>query len=207
MTLLSLLAQGASLGFTATVSPGPFLTYVCTQTLARGWRHTASLMLSPLLSDLPIILIAVLILGQLPAEALRFIQIAGGVFVLWLAWGMARSLRAGTALVLTADGAPAPKRNILLHGAAINFFGPGAWIFWSTVNGPIVVQAWRQSPALALGFMLSFYAVLVLGIGAWIAVFHQARRLDARVVRGQMALSVVIMLVFGGALLGAGIEL
>jgi threonine/homoserine/homoserine lactone efflux protein len=205
MTLFSLLAQGASLGFTATVAPGPFLAYTITQTLARGWRHTVSLMFAPLLSDLPIILIAVLILGQLPAEALRFIQIAGGVFVLWLAWGMARSLRAGTALVLTADGAPAPKRNILLHGAAINFFGPGAWIFWSTVNGPIVVQAWRESPVLALAFMLSFYAVLVLGIGAWIAVFHQARRLDERLIRGLMALSVVIMLVFGVTLLRAGL--
>ena len=204
MTLLSLLAQGASLGFTATVSPGPFLAYTISETLARGWRHTFSLMFAPLVSDLPIILIAVLILGQLPPDALRLIQIVGGLFVLYLAWGMLRALRANTALVLTADDAP-PKRHLLLHGAAINFFAPGAWIFWSTVNGPIVVNAWRESPALALAFMLSFYTVLVLGIGGWIAVFHQARRLDQRLIRGLMAVSVVIMVVFGVVLLRAGL--
>ena len=95
---------------------------------------------------------------------------------------------------------------IVLHGAAINFFSPGAWIFWSTVNGPIVVQAWRDSPALALAFMVSFYAVLVGGIGAWIALFHQARRLDQRLLRGLMGISVAIMLVFGVVLVVSGLS-
>ena len=205
MLILSLVAQGLSLGFSATVAPGPFLAYVISETLARGWRQTFSLMFSPLLSDLPIILIAVLILGQLPPDALRLIQIVGGLFVLWLAWGMLRELRAGRAVVLAAE-AEAPKRHIVLHGAAINFFSPGAWIFWSTVNGPIVVQAWRDSPALALAFMVSFYAVLVGGIGAWIALFHQARRLDQRLLRGLMGISVAIMLVFGVVLVASGLS-
>lgn len=204
MTLFPLIAQGVSLGFSATVSPGPFLAYVCSETLSRGGRHTASLMLSPLVSDAPIILIAVLILGQLPPDALRLIQIVGGLFVLWLAWGMVQELRAGAAITLAADAAP-PRRHLVLHGATINFFSPGAWIFWSTVNGPIVVQAWRDSPPAALAFMVSFYAVLVLGIGGWIAVFNQARRLDPRLIRGLMAVSAVIMVVFGLVLLRAGL--
>ena len=204
MTLLPLLAQGVSLGFSAAVSPGPFLAYVCSATLARGWRHTASLVFSPLLSDIPIILIAVLILGQLPPEALRLIQIAGGLFVLWLAWGMLRELRAGTAVLPPTEAAP-HKRHMVLHGATINFFSPGAWIFWSTVNGPIVVTAWRDSPASAIAFVVSFYAVLLLGIAGWIALFHQARRLDPRLIRGLMAVSVVIMVAFGGLLLKAGL--
>ncbi len=204
MTILPLLLQGASIGFTAAVAPGPFLAYLCSETLARGWRQTFSLMFSPLISDLPIILITVFILGQLPPEALRVIQVVGGAFVLWLAWGMARSLRAGSALNLTTRTV-APRQYMLLHGAALNFFSPGAWLFWSTVNGPILVNAWRDSPPTAAAFLLGFYAVLVVGLGAWISVFNQARRFNERTVRGLMWASVVIMVAFGAFLLSSGL--
>ena len=204
MTVFSLLAQGASLGFAASVSPGPFLTYVISQTLARGWRQTFSLMFSPLLSDIPISLTTILVLNQLPAEALRVIQAVGGLFVLWLAWGMLRAVRSGKALIEeTAD--PTPARGMLLRGVLASFLSPGAWIFWSTVTGPIVVNAWRESPAAALAFLFGFYAVFVTGLGVWIAISHQARRLDQRIIRFLMSVSVAIMVAFGALLLKAGL--
>jgi threonine/homoserine/homoserine lactone efflux protein len=204
MSIASLFVQGASIGFTATVAPGPFLAFLCSETLARGWRYTFALMFSPLVSDLPIILIAVFILGQLPPDALRVIQVIGGLFVLWLAWGMARSLRAGDLFAPSASTVR-PGRGVLLQGAALNFLSPGAWLFWSTVNGPIVVNAWRESPATAIAFMVGFYAVLIGGLGAWIVVFNTARRLNERVIRWLLIVSLVIMVGFGAMLLKSGL--
>jgi threonine/homoserine/homoserine lactone efflux protein len=204
--ILSLLAQGGSLGFAAATGIGPFQTFIISETLARGWRHSLPAVFAPLVSDAPAIILFVLILGQVPAWALRGIQVLGGLFILYLAWGIFKQLRQTTPIVITSTEDTAPKgRNILLRAAAINFFGPGVWIFWSTVNGPIVVKALQESVLAALAFMVAFYGVFIGGLIVFVMIFHQARRLDERVVRTLLAISLVIMLVFAASLLKTGI--
>lgn len=199
-----LLAQAVSLGFTAAISPGPFLAYVISQTLSRGWRQTIPLVFAPLLADLPVILLTVFILGQLPDWALRLIQVIGGLFILTLAWSTLRQARGG--IHLGAAPAEGPQgRGFFMRGLLMNFLSPGPWIFWSVVNGPIVIRAWGQSPAAALLFVGSFYAVLIGGLAAWVLAFHQARRLDARIVRGLLLLSGIVLLLFGLLLLRSGL--
>lgn len=201
---LSLLAQGISLGFTAAMSPGPFLAYVISETLAHGWRHSLRLIFAPLLADLPVIVLMVFILGQLPDWALRLIQIIGGLFILYLARTTFRQARQGIVLTAAVDELP-QGRSFLLRGLVMNILSPGPWIFWSVVNGPIVIQAWQQSPLAAIVFVIGFYAVLLSGLAAWIAVFHQARRLNVQTVRNLLLVSVVILVLFGLRLLVGGL--
>jgi len=151
-----------------------------------------------------VILVTVFILGQLPPTMLSIIQILGGLFILYLAWTTLQQLRSGKSIRLASDQAP-PVRHIMWRGVAINVFSPGVWIFWSTINGPIVVGTWRTSPPAALAYLLGFYTVLVGGMAVWITVFHMARRLDERVVRGLLMASVVIMAIFGLILLKSGL--
>ncbi|MCC6805094.1 MAG: LysE family transporter, partial [Anaerolineae bacterium] len=93
--MLALIARGITLGLTAGVLPGPLQTFLIQTTLTQGWRKGIILVFSPLLSDIPIILLTVLVLAQFPPDFIRVVQIAGGLFVLWLARAAWLSFRAG----------------------------------------------------------------------------------------------------------------
>jgi hypothetical protein len=72
----------------------------------------------------------------------------------------------------------------------VNAAGPGPWIFWSTVCGPILAEAWRAGPDRAVAFLLGFYATLVGGKAALVAAFGLAGRIGPRTARGlQLAAS------------------
>jgi threonine/homoserine/homoserine lactone efflux protein len=76
--------QGIGYGFAAAVQPGPFQTYLISQTLTKGWQRTLPGAFAPLISDGPIITLCLLVLSQVPLWLQRFLYIAGGLFVLYL---------------------------------------------------------------------------------------------------------------------------
>src|SRR5690349_7015241 len=78
--------QGIGYGFAGGVQPGPLQTYIISQTLTKGWRRVLPAAFAPLISDGPIITICLLVLSQVPAWLQRFLYIAGGLFVLYLAY-------------------------------------------------------------------------------------------------------------------------
>src|SRR5215218_9551987 len=85
------LLQGIGFGFAAAVQPGPFQTYLISRALSKGWKRTLPAAFAPLLSDGPIIALCVLVLSQVPPWLQRFLYLAGGLFVLYLAFGTCRS--------------------------------------------------------------------------------------------------------------------
>jgi len=196
--MVALLLQGSALGIAAAAAPGPFLAFLIAESLAGGWRRGAVVALAPLVSDPPIILLALLLLDQLPAFFLRGISLAGGLFVLVLAWGMWEQWRAGTDQTdrnaLTTGGG-------LRRAAAINVLGPGPYLFWMLVLGPILLSALRRSPLHGGAFVLGFYTLFVGGLLGLVGLFHQARRLGPRVVRALLLVSIGVLVVFAGALL------
>ena len=58
-----------------------------------GWRRTLPIACAPLISDGPIILLVLLILSTVPPWLLLALQCAGGVFLLYLAYGAHRTWR------------------------------------------------------------------------------------------------------------------
>jgi arginine exporter protein ArgO len=81
------LIQGLVLGLAAGAQPGPFQTYLISQTLSQGWRRTWIAAFAPLVSDGPIVALVLFVLSQVPDWFQRLLQITGGFFVLYLAWG------------------------------------------------------------------------------------------------------------------------
>ncbi len=75
MGMLAYLLQGIVLGFTAGISPGPMLGLVINQTLKHGWRAGSVTALAPLLSDMPIIILMVFVLGHLPQLMLHILSL------------------------------------------------------------------------------------------------------------------------------------
>ena len=196
--MVALLLQGSALGIAAAAAPGPFLAFLIAESLAGGWRRGVVVALAPLVSDPPIILLALLLLDQLPALFLRGISLAGGLFVLVLAWGMWRQWRAGADQ--TGDYARTAGGG-LRRAAAINVLGPGPYLFWMLVLGPILLSALRSSPLHGGAFVLGFYTVFIGGLLGLVGLFHQARRLGPRVVRALLLVSIVVLVVCAGALL------
>ena len=92
--MLTFLLQGFTLGFAAGAQPGPFQTYLISQTLSQGWRRAWIAAFAPLLSDGPIVALVLLVLSQVPDWFQRVLQIVGGLFVLYLAWGAFKAWKA-----------------------------------------------------------------------------------------------------------------
>jgi threonine/homoserine/homoserine lactone efflux protein len=197
-TVTALFLQGAALGITAAAAPGPFQAFLVSESLVGGWRRGAIVALAPLVSDLPIILLALLLLEQLPPLFLRVVSLAGGIFVLYLAWGLWAQWRAGeeqtSEYQIGAGGG-------LRRAAVINVLGPGPYLFWTLVLGPILLSALRDSPLYGGAFVLGFYSIFVGGLLGLVGLFHQARRMGPRVVRVLLLVSLVILVLFGAGLL------
>jgi threonine/homoserine/homoserine lactone efflux protein len=196
------LLQGLTLGFAAVVQPGPFMAYLITQTLTHGFRKTWTVAFAPLISDGPIIALALLVLIQMPPWLQRGLNLVSGAFILYLAWGSYRQWRSFTAL--EGQFAPAGNQSVF-KAATMNALNPMPYIYWSLVTGPILIAGWRESPAFGLTFLGGFYLIMVSGLLAIMGLFDTARQLGNRVSRILLGISVLALAGFGLFQLGRGI--
>jgi threonine/homoserine/homoserine lactone efflux protein len=195
--------QGIGYGLAAAAQPGPFQTYLISQTLVKGWQRTLPAALAPLLSDGPIIALCLLMLSQMPAWLHRFLYLAGGLFLLYLAYG---SYKAWKNFHLAVPTQETETRQSLLKAALINILSPGPYIFWSLVTGPILVTGWRETPLYGLSFVVAFYATMILSLSTIILAFGFARQLGPKVNRTLLGASAIALFCFGLIQLWLGIK-
>jgi threonine/homoserine/homoserine lactone efflux protein len=176
-----MLLLGLTLGLSAGLSPGPLMTLVITTTLRDGLWHGLRVAAAPFVTDLPIILLSVFVLGLLPPWTLAVVGVIGGGYVVYLGWETVRSARqASVQLTTAADDVAASGRQSLLRGAAVNALNPHPYLFWATVGGPTLLAAFSQSLLQGALFLLGFYATLIGSKVAVAALVHsQSRRFSA----------------------------
>jgi threonine/homoserine/homoserine lactone efflux protein len=185
--------QGIGYGLAAAVQPGPFQTYIIAQTLNHGWRSTLPAALAPLVSDGPIIVLVLLVLSQVPAWMQRFLYVASGLFVLYLAAKAFMGWRDfGTAGVAAAPS----SRQSVFRAAIMNVLSPGPYIYWSLVTGPVLLTGWREAPAKGVAFLVGFYGAMILSLSGIIILFGTARHLGPKVNRALLGMSVVALVCF-----------
>ena len=198
-----------SFGMSAAVIPGPLLAYVVNTTLTQGWRLALLIVLAPLITDAPIIILMTFLLGQLPDIALKLIQIGGGGMLLAIAWGARNQYQAGATMNMAAGISPGPAisaRRVLLTGIAMNFLSPGPYLFWGSVNGPLLVQALDVSAWHALAFLFAFYTTFLCGLCAWVLLFHHVGRAPVGALRMLILASMLLMLWFGMRLIADALD-
>lgn len=80
--MISFLVIGTILGLSAGFAPGPLLALVISETLHHNIRSGVKVALSPIVTDLPIILASLLIFAKLADfnTALGIISLGGGFF-------------------------------------------------------------------------------------------------------------------------------
>ena len=202
--MLVYVIEGLGYGFAAAVQPGPFQTYVIAQTLNRGWQNTLPAAFAPLISDGPIIALVLLVLSQVPGWMQRFLYIASGLFIFYLAVNAFTGWRNFG----PADVATIPSRQqSLLRAAIMNVLSPGPYIYWSLVTGPILLAGWRKAPANGIGFLTGFYVAMILTLAGIIILFGTARHLGPKVNRAMLGISVVALACFGLYQLWLGISM
>ncbi|NJN98664.1 MAG: hypothetical protein HC875_33515 [Anaerolineales bacterium] len=79
----------------------------------------------------------------------------------------------------------------------MNSLSPGPYLFWSVIAGPVVLEAWRQSPSLGLSFVLGFYGALIGGFVAFVILFATASQLGPKVNYFLRLVSAVALVIFG----------
>ena len=153
---LTSLGAGVVFGLSAGFSPGPLLMLVISQTIRHGIREGAKVAFSPLVTDLPIILVSLAFLTRLTGfnSMLGIISLAGGVVVITLARETWRSVSLDIAV---SDGAP----NSLGKGALVNLLSPHPWLFWLTVGAPFILKGAKASAIAGASFAAAFLFCLV----------------------------------------------
>ena len=153
---LAYLLPGLALGLSAGISPGPLLTLVMTQTLKHGVREGIKVSLAPLMTDLPIIVVALFILERLTALdlILGVISLFGAGYLFYL--GYESLIFKGD---MSAHRAEAP--NSIRKGIVANFLNPSPYMFWFSIGGPLMLKAFNVKPLAAALFIIPFYCLLV----------------------------------------------
>ena len=168
------LTQGLAMGLYAALQPGPFQTYILSESLRRGWRKSLPMAFAPLVSDLPPVLVTLLVLSRMPQGVLDGLRIAGGLLMLYLARGAYKAFTEEKEKRAADEATPAKS---LLSAAAINILSPSVYLFWSTIGAPIVLEGWQISPMHGLSFVIGMYTVFIPALATLIILFAQTGRL------------------------------
>ncbi len=191
MTVYLLL--GLTLGFAASVQPGPLTAYLISQSLTSGWRRALPAAAAPLLSDGPIAVLVLLVLTRIPPGFVHWLRLVGGAFLLFLAAGAARNcLR-----YASAGPAAAPGDRGLLKAATVNLLNPGAYLGWSLILGPVLLKGWREAPAYGVAVVAAFYGTMIATNAGIVILFHLTRSLGPKVNRVMIGLSALGLGGFG----------
>ena len=140
--MIDTILAGLVLGTIAALAPGPYTTMVVGTSIERGFRPAAKLALTPLVTDVPPMVVTAFLLDRLNWTALTMIGLAGGTVV--AAIGLRYVVRHGNRRVSEtslADGQSAE----FWHVAVSGLLSPAPWLFWLVVASPLMLRGLSQS--------------------------------------------------------------
>jgi len=153
---ITFLFSGIVFGLSAGLSLGPLLTLVISETLKHGIKEGIKVSIAPLLTDLPIVLITILILSRLSnmLPVLGVVSLLGCAFLTYLGFES-----------ITFRGVDIEVEQVNPHsvkkGVITNFLNPNPYMFWFTIGAPLVLKALKIGLFTASLFILGFYVFLV----------------------------------------------
>ncbi len=147
---------GIVLGLSAGFAPGPLLALVISETLQHDIRSGIKVALSPIFTDLPIIIVTLAVLSKLSdfQHILGIISLIGGCVILFMGY---ESMNPESPESEFSDTKP----NSLAKGILANALSPHPYLFWFSVGGPIMSRAINLNVKASIAFIGSFYVLLV----------------------------------------------
>jgi threonine/homoserine/homoserine lactone efflux protein len=191
--MINYLIFGISYAFACVVQPGPFQVFLFSQSVTNGWRKTIPLVFAPLMSDLPIIILVLLVLSKVPHEVLLILQWFGGVFLLYLAFNAYKTWRNFNQNV---NQDISPQQNIF-KAVMINLLNPNPYLTWSLVMGPLLIKSWSENPVYGIILVIGFYSSMIIYSMGIVVLFAAARNFGQRIIRISVGISVCAFVFFG----------
>jgi len=148
--------MGIVLGLSAGFVPGPLLTLVISETLRHDIRAGVRVAISPILTDLPIIILTLAVLSQLSDfhNILGIISLIGGCVILFMGYESMTPENPESEFSET-------EAKSLLKGVLANALSPYPYLFWFSVGGPIMSRAMNLNVKAPFAFVASFYVLMV----------------------------------------------
>jgi threonine/homoserine/homoserine lactone efflux protein len=191
-----------TLGFAAAVQPGPLSLYLISQTLKAGWKRTFPAIFTPLITDGPVAVFCLVILSHLPPHFLKYMQILGGGYILYLAYRAIMEWREKHTVEISSSGS---SRVTLLNAIAINILNPNAYLGWSLVIGPLFLKGWKEYPAVGIGFLAFFYLTMIITTLVMLRLIHKAGERGPRLQRALSGFAGLFLAGYGIYYIFAGV--
>ncbi|MBT4351066.1 LysE family translocator [archaeon] len=165
----SLIVSGIIFGIAAGISPGPLLALIISETLQHGIKEGMKVAIAPLITDAPVMIIAIIITSRL-SQITTFtgiVSLIGGSYLTYLAITMLK-------LKEVKIDIKKVKPQSLIKGITTNLLNPNLYIFWFSIAAPIIIKA--PNLGMKSSFLISFYTV-VIGINlGWVLLVGKARK-------------------------------
>ena len=167
---LEFLISGVIFGLAAGTSPGPLLALVFSETLKYGKKEGIKIAVSPLITDLPIVLFVLFILSSLIAYnfVIGIISLFGACYLIYLG---VESLR----VKMNKFEVELAKRDALKRGVIANFLNPHPYLFWLSIGGPMIFESLDVHISAAVLFILGFYSLLIGSKTAIVLVVEKSK--------------------------------
>jgi len=156
---LEFLVSGAVFGLAAGIAPGPLLALVFSETLKYGKKEGVKVAISPLITDLPIVIFVLFMLSTLSSLieynfVIGVVSLFGACYLVYLGVG---SLR----VKIDKFEVELAKKDALKRGVIANFLSPHPYLFWLSVGGPIIFKSLDIHISATILFILGFYSLLI----------------------------------------------
>lgn len=197
---LSALALGAGFGVNGSVSPGPMMTLLVSETLTNGIKSSWRVAIASLISDPIAIFVAILTLNAVPDWTIGLIAFLGAAMLFRIAWGQLKTK--------ATDFETQDRPRISLFDIwATNATNPNLWIYAFTVNGLLITQFWKKGGLALTGtYVLAFYGTMIACNLTIAAILGSTRKLfspKALVVVNRVLGVALILLAIGFVYTGA----
>jgi len=201
--MLKYLIFGITYAFAAAVQPGPFQTFIISQTLKKGWRSTLPAAFAPVISDGPILVLILFLLNTVPENFIIILRICGGLFLLYLGFNAFNSWKNYD---IEKDIATDSNQKTLFSAVVVNLLNPAPYLGWSLIMGPLFLEGWNIAPVNGIALIISFYLTMVFTSMGIIIIFAFARKLGPIVNKILLGLSSFALFAFGIYQLWLGIK-
>jgi threonine/homoserine/homoserine lactone efflux protein len=145
------------------------------------------------MSDIPIIILVLLILKNVPHKVVIILQCFGGMFLLYLAFHAYKTLFRFNQNVIRDIS---PQRNVF-KAVIVNLLNPNPYLSWSLIMGPLLIKGWSENPMNGILLLIGFYGSMIICSIVMVVLFAAARNLGQRVIRISIGISVIAFALFG----------
>jgi threonine/homoserine/homoserine lactone efflux protein len=197
MSYGAFLIQAILISLSGVMGPGP-LTVVVVGHGARSARSGIMISVGHGIVEFPLMALIVVGLGPLfqnPVFA-SVVGIAGGAVLLWMGYGLFRSLRSGSPADVSSERIR--EASPLMAGVLMTAGNPYFLVWWATVGATLVYRAWEFGLWLFIVFAVVHWSLdLIWYFFLSSAAFRGTKLLGERFLKGVSLVAGVLLTFFG----------